>query len=158
MPILPITQETWADINVLQNDVYHQIEPEPLEVLQDKWIKSPDLCFCYREDGLLLSYLLSHAWNSDTTPSLSELLPKDCAGPILFLHDLAVSTAAKGKGVGTRMVEHLLKKAQQGNFDKISLVSIQSSKAFWERHGFIEVPHDVSDSYGDDATYMERAL
>lgn len=158
MPILPITQETWTDINALQNEVYHQIEPEPLAILQDKWIKSPNLCFCYQEGGVLLSYLLAHAWNSDTTPSLSELLPDDFAGPILFLHDLAVSTRAKGKGVGTKMVMHLLEKAQQGKFEKITLVSIQSSKAFWEKHGFIEVPYEVSDSYGDEATYMERSL
>lgn len=158
MPILPITQETWADINALQHEVYHQIEPEPLAVLQDKWIKSPELCFCYQQDGVFLSYLLAHAWNSDTTPSLSKLLPDDYAGPFLFLHDLAVSKAAKGKGIGTKMVTHLLEKAHQGRFEKIILVSIQSSKAFWEKHGFIEIPHHVSNSYGDDATYMERSL
>uniref|UniRef100_A6VTU6 GCN5-related N-acetyltransferase n=1 Tax=Marinomonas sp. (strain MWYL1) TaxID=400668 RepID=A6VTU6_MARMS len=170
MPIQPITQTMWAEILTIQAEVYSEIEPESLEVLQSKWQQSPSCCFVYLAEAELaeqsrlgeqnvLGYLLAHAWHSETPPKLYQLLPEESHGSTLFLHDLAISKYAAGRGIGTQMVKHLLDSAASSGFEKALLVSVQDSVPFWQKHGFVEVTNQqASESYGEDAKVMMRAL
>ena len=165
MPIQPITQTMWAEILKIQAEAYSEIEPESLEVLQSKWQQSPDCCFAYleekseQEEKSILGYLLAHAWHSETPPKLYQHLPEGSRGSTLFLHDLALSKRAAGRGMGSQMVKHLLDTAISCGFQKALLVSVQDSVAFWQKHGFDEVTNQqASESYGEDAKIMMRAL
>ena len=159
MSMNSINEATWPEILKVQSEAYVQVEPEALEVLKAKWLRSPDCCFVYCEGEHVLGYLLAHSWNSDVPPKLYQVLPSGSEGPILFLHDLALSKWAAGKGLGSLMVEHLLKVATALGFERVRLVSIQASDAFWRRFGFLEVAdREVCASYGDGAKIMERAL
>ncbi|NLU97027.1 GNAT family N-acetyltransferase [Marinomonas sp. UCMA 3892] len=177
MPIQPITQTMWAEILKIQAEAYSAIEPESLEVLQSKWQQSPDCCFAYlgerswleekseleeqggQEKRNILGYLLAHAWHGETPPKLYQPLPEGSHGPILFLHDLALSKRAVGRGVGSQMVTHLLDTAVSSGFQKALLVSVQDSVSFWQKHGFVEMTdQQASESYGEDAKVMMRAL
>jgi ribosomal protein S18 acetylase RimI-like enzyme len=169
MPIQPITQTMWAEILKIQAEAYSEIEPESLEVLQSKWQQSPDCCFAYLEENELeeqsgqemniLGYLLAHTWHSETPPKLYQTLPEGSHGSTLFLHDLALSKRAVGRGVGSQMVKHLLDTAISFGFQKALLVSVQDSVPFWQKHGFVEVTNQqASESYGEDAKIMMRAL
>ncbi|EMB7846458.1 GNAT family N-acetyltransferase, partial [Vibrio vulnificus] len=62
MSIESIVETTWSEILKLQAEVYHLVEPESLEVLRDKWLRSPSSCFTYRDDEQLMGYLLAHSW------------------------------------------------------------------------------------------------
>jgi len=42
----------------IQNEAYDEITPEPLSVLQGKWRRSPELCFVYENDFMVLSFYL----------------------------------------------------------------------------------------------------
>ncbi|MBU1296094.1 MAG: GNAT family N-acetyltransferase [Gammaproteobacteria bacterium] len=176
MPIQPITQTMWAEILNIQAEAYSAIEPESLEVLQSKWQQSPDCCFAYLgerswleekseleeqsgQEKNILGYLLAHAWHGETPPKLYQTLPEGSHGPTLFLHDLALSKRAVGRGVGSQMVKHLLDTAVSSGFQKALLVSVQDSVPFWQKHGFVEMTdQQASESYGEDAKVMMRAL
>lgn len=172
----PITQTMWGEILNIQAEAYSDIEPESLEVLQSKWQQSPDCCFAYlgerswleeksldekseQEEKSILGYLLAHAWHCETPPKLYQPLPEGSRGSTLFLHDLALSKRAAGRGMGSKMVKHLLDTAISSGFQKALLVSVQDSVAFWQKHGFVEVTdQQASESYGEDAKIMIRGL
>lgn len=159
MSIESISEAIWPDILALQAEVYEQIEPESLEVLQDKWRVSPECCFTYRDGQKgLMGYLLSHAWNQALPPKLHRRLPSDLEGDVLFLHDLAISNRAAGKGIGSKLVRHLVAMAKGAGFKEIRLVSIQDSKAFWHKQGFESLEWEACSSYGDDAHFMLMRL
>jgi ribosomal protein S18 acetylase RimI-like enzyme len=159
MSIQPINETIWDDIIRIQAEVYFEIEPEDLNTLHSKWLLSPDCCFVYQQHNKTLAYLLAHAWNSEDPPKLSEPLSADCQGPILLLHDLAVSSQLKGFGVGKAMINHLFDVIKPMHFEQIRLVSIQNSVEFWRKQGFTVLANeDVTKSYGKDAVLMQRWL
>lgn len=157
MSIKAINEETWSDIAKIQAEVYYQIEPESLEVLQSKWLRSPESCFVYEKSAKVLGYLLAHSWSREMPPKLYQPLPADTEGSILFLHDLAISSAATGEGLGKKMVSHLLKIAKRSGFQQLRLVSVQDSLGFWQKQGFIPVEgQEVCSSYGEGAELMSQ--
>lgn len=158
MSIESIAETTWPEILKLQAEVYHLVEPESLEVLQDKWLRSPNSCFIYRDDERIAGYALAHSWNSKTPPKLFNKLPKGTDGSILFLHDLAVSSNSFGKGIGSTMMAHLVNIAIVSGYREIRLVSVQNSMQFWKKQGFITLEQQVCKSYGDSAQLMKLEL
>ncbi|QUX97050.1 GNAT family N-acetyltransferase [Marinomonas sp. CT5] len=169
-PIQAINQNNWPEVLRIQAEVYSEIEPESLEVLQSKWQQSPSCCFVYHaetelaeqsrpEEQNVLGYLLAHAWHSETPPKLYQILPEESHGATLFLHDLAISKHAAGRGVGSNMVTHLLDSAASSGFEKALLVSVQDSVSFWQKHGFVELTNQqANESYGEDARVMMRSI
>ena len=105
-----------------------------------------------------MGYLLAHSWDSKLPPKLFHQLPEGTEGEILFLHDLAISTSALGKGIGSKLVEHLVKVATAEGYNEILLVSVQDSKVFWQKKGFTTLSQKVCKTYGEDAQLMKRAL
>ncbi|MDW0361475.1 GNAT family N-acetyltransferase [Halomonas venusta] len=158
MSIESIAETTWPEILKLQAEVYHLVEPESPEVLQDKWLRSPNSCFIYRDNKQLVGYALAHSWNSKKPPKLFNKLPKGTEGSILFLHDLAVSSNSFGKGIGSTMMAHLVNIAIVSGYREIRLVSVQNSMQFWQKQGFTPLEQEVCKSYGDSAQLMKRVL
>lgn len=124
-------------------------------MLKSKWIASPKTCFVFKSEDIVLGYLLAHAWNSQIPPKLFEELPNECAGSVLYLHDLATAENARGLGVGRKLIAALIKSAQSLGFQQILLVAVQKSEQYWAKYGFSEVPDiAICTSYGDDAKLM----
>lgn len=153
-----IREAMWPEILKLQSEVYLLVEPESLEVLKDKWNRTPNCCFIYRESEKLKGYLLAHSWSREQPPKLFNALPKETEGNILFLHDLAVASSSFGQGIGSKLMKHLIEVATGLCFKEIRLVSVQDSKLFWQRQGFKPLPENVCRSYGTDAQLMWRQL
>ncbi len=160
MPITRINAEDWTAILAIQAEAYSVIEPESLCVLQSKWHCSPDTCFVFRDaDRQPLAYLLAHPWDAPKPPSLGVAIPAGIHGDGLYLHDLAVSARARKTGAASRLVKHLICKANRFGYRRIHLMSIQSSQAFWSKQGFVsDVDGQVCGSYGDGASYMTLRL
>nr|WP_067290378.1 GNAT family N-acetyltransferase [Marinobacterium profundum] len=155
MPIKKINEDIWSEILKVQAEAYSQIEPESLEVLKSKWLRSPESCFVYEKSGEVVGYLLAHSWNSEVPPKLFKTLPVGTEGTVLFLHDLAISSAGEGDGLGRKMVAHLLKIAKGSGFQQVRLVSVQDSVEFWKKQGFAATAnHELCSSYGEDAQLM----
>ncbi|MCF7514214.1 GNAT family N-acetyltransferase [Pseudoalteromonas sp. L23] len=49
----------------------------------------------------------------------------------MFLHDLVVSQAVSGQGIGALMIKRLVELATQMGYCRIRLVAVQNSVGFW---------------------------
>lgn len=82
----------------------------------------------------------------------------------LYLHDLAVHPDASGLGLGPRLVRHAWAQATQAGWRHSTLVSVQASVEFWERHGYLpSAPAGAAQqarlgTYPGASVYMARRL
>jgi GNAT superfamily N-acetyltransferase len=113
--------------------------------------------------GASAGYVLSHPWRLGSLPALNArlgALPADA--DTYYLHDLALLPRARGTGAAGRIVADLVAHAREAGFAAMSLVAVNGSRKFWEKHGF--ATHDapaLADklaSYEADARYMVKAL
>ena len=156
MSIVEISENSWQGILQVQENAYTDSLQEDLAVLKSKWKTSPETCFVYLDsENKVLGYLLAHPWNSDEPPKLFDELPHNSAGDILYLHDLAVSSNARGLGVGRQLSSKILKIAKLKKFRRVLLVAVQGAEDYWFKFGFREVHNmSVSPSYGTNTKLM----
>ena len=160
MNITEISDNSWSGILKVQNEAYTEVAPEDISVLKSKWLTSPDTCFTYNSDNNeVVGYLIAHSWNSEEPPKLYEELPTNTVGPILYIHDLAISTESKNLGVAKQLINKLFKTIQNKGYEKILLVAVQNSGSYWAGFGFKQIYNaPICASYGSAATVMYRAL
>lgn len=136
---------------------------EDLACFTERLALCPDLCFALERDGAVEGYLIAYPWPRGEIPPLNTLLgglPADRGN--IYLHDLALSPAARGGGFTRAVVERLAEAARGQGASSLSLVSVNESQAFWRGMGFAVEDSDVLAaklaSYGPDARYMARPL
>ena len=138
--IRPIGDADWPAIDRIQRACFPPTAIESQEVLQSISRHSPETCLLAEADAPL-AYVLAHPWIPDELPPIQAHLPGIPAGASsLFFHDLAVTPAARGTGLAQRLVEELLAWAEGRGLRHGSLIAVQDSRRFWERHGFRERP------------------
>ena len=108
-------------------------------------------------------YVLSHPWHSGSLPALNALLGDIPAGAdTYYVHDLALLPVARRVGAASHIVGALVKHAAAEGFPMMSLVAVNGSRGFWEKHGFeaTEAMHlrDKLRSYEVSAQLMVRRL
>ncbi len=99
----------------------------------------------YRNGAYLLEigerpagYVLSHPWRYGALPKLNSLLeaiPADA--DTYYIHDLALLPVARRIGAASYIIEALTKHARAQDFATMSLVAVNASQGFWEKHGFV---------------------
>jgi GNAT superfamily N-acetyltransferase len=108
-------------------------------------------------------YVLSHPWVLGDLPELNTLLgalPEEA--DTYYIHDLALLPMARRIGAASFIVEALAKHARARGFPTMSLVAVNGSRGFWERHEFLAA--DGPDlmqklkTYDDTAELMVRRL
>ncbi|WP_228289623.1 GNAT family N-acetyltransferase [Shewanella cyperi] len=155
----PITDADWDGIMAIQAQCYGALGPESLEVMQSKWHSSPGSCFVMELQGELLGYCLAHPWQQDAPPPLYQTLPPLERRGKLYLHDMAFSAHARGKGLGKQALAKLTQQARAWQLDALALVAVLGADSYWQRQGFSAIPCPKPlDSYGPDALYMNRPL
>ena len=81
-----------------------------------------------------------------------------------FVHDLAISPAARGLGLGRALVGSAAGAALANGIARGDLVAVQGAWSFWERVGYAipgELPPALAvkvAAYGPDARYMTADL
>lgn len=159
MEIRALSEQDWSSILDVQSEVYVDVPPEELQVLQCKQKRSPESCFVCELNGEVKAYLIAHSWNQDSAPKLHKLLADGTEGDLLYLHDMAVSSQVGGRGVGRTLVECLFNQVRQSGYQEIRLVAVQGSSGFWQKLGFIPLPEiPVCSSYGANALMMSQPL
>ena len=108
-------------------------------------------------------YVLSHPWRFGDLPALNAplgQLPAD--SDTYYIHDLALLPVARRIGAASFITGALRKHASALGFPTMSLVAVNGSQSFWERHGFaVEDRPDLLPklhSYEDTARYMVKHL
>ncbi len=124
----------------------------------------------YRNGAYLLEinerpagYVLSHPWRLGAPPALDSLLgalPADA--DTYYLHDLALLPVARRVGAASFITAALAKHARAEGYPTMSLVAVNNSRSFWERHDFVvaEAPGLAGklQSYAPAACLMVRQL
>jgi GNAT superfamily N-acetyltransferase len=113
------------------------------------------------ELGALHGYLIGHPWHDHAPPPLNSLLGAiPAAAGTYYLHDLALMPSARRNGHALAAVAQAIDQARRAGFTTMSLVAVNGSARYWERHGFAGVndPALASKlaSYGGDAVFMVR--
>lgn len=113
--------------------------------------------------GETLGYAITHPWRLYSMPALNSMLERLPTTPsTYYLHDIALMPAARGTGAAGRIVSLLAAHAGEQGFDTMSLVAVNNSAGFWQKHGF-----EIDDrpeleaklrTYSDDARFMLRRL
>jgi GNAT superfamily N-acetyltransferase len=108
-------------------------------------------------------YLLSHPWRLGDVPPLNALLGELPAGSdTYYIHDLALLPVARRIGAAGFITEALAKHARAHGFATMSLVAVNGSQPFWEKHQFAVADRpDLTQkllSYEETARYMVRPL
>jgi predicted GNAT superfamily acetyltransferase len=148
----------------IQAEAYVDEILETLEVITARFIAAPTRAWVAELDGKVRAYLVGYQSEQGViTPWGGEFKHSPIA-PVLYLHDLAVSSAARGKGLGCQLVEFVLCEARTARLTSAALVSVQNSKTYWESFGFVEVAviNELQQanlaSYSSEAYYMARNL
>ena len=108
-------------------------------------------------------YVLSHPWRFGTAPALNSRLGTLPPEPdTYYLHDLAILPVARRIGAAGYIVAALEKHARAQGFPSMTLVAVNNSRGFWERHGFavLELPGLAGkiQSYEPEARLMAKPL
>jgi ribosomal protein S18 acetylase RimI-like enzyme len=108
-------------------------------------------------------YVLSHPWRYGSLPDLNTLLGDLPEGSdTYYIHDLALLPVARRIGAASYITNALTKHARAHGFPTMSLVAVNGSQGFWERHEFVvEDRPDLTQklaTYEADARLMVKRL
>lgn len=153
-----------AQVMAIQSQCYLQLPPESLACYQAKLAASADTCFVARLQEEIIAYMIALPWDSSAPPAFdapSCELPKqtDC----FYLHDLAVSPAARQHKVGSLLVAKFFDTAKALDFAKTCLIAVDGAHTYWQRFGFVQqTDHPAMTTklaeYGEQAQFMQRIL
>jgi ribosomal protein S18 acetylase RimI-like enzyme len=154
-----------ADVLRIQDYCYTEIEPELLESLQAKILASPNTCLIAESSEGAVGYLIAVPI---IYPHLTTLnaptFELSADADTLYIHDLAIDSTGRGKGVAQALVRASIDAAKRSGLSRACLVAIQNSQRFWEQFGFETVAEPADDlraklaSYGADAQLMRAWL
>ncbi len=141
----------------------HPEHPEREAVFAERLHLYPAGCFVLASASSLSGYVISHPWWFKEPPALDTLLGALPDEPTTYyVHDVALLPGARGGGNASCIIERLVAAARANGYTNISLVAVNNSVPFWERHAFRLVGDDALraklQSYGADARYMARIL
>lgn len=113
-------------------------------------------CFVAADAGEVSAYLIAYPWRGAPPP-----LHVEAAGVAgcdhLFVHDLAVHPAARGRRLADALLDALLTVGREAAFPTLRLVAVGRARTFWAARGFLPRPEiELDPGYGD-AVAMERA-
>lgn len=97
-------------------------------------------CLAARQEGQLLGYVLAHGWRRGSPPPIGAVLADGEPAEVLFIHDLAMTPAARGGGIGNGLVTHALALAGQDGLRRAELIAVEGAADYWRRLGFVEEP------------------
>jgi GNAT superfamily N-acetyltransferase len=110
---------------------------EAPEMLAERQLLYRNGCYLLEIGERPAGYVLSHPWRAGNLPPLNSRLgeiPGDAS--TYYLHDLALLPVARRIGAASEIVKALTKHAGARGFDTMTLVAVNGSQGFWERHGF----------------------
>lgn len=149
-------------------DCVHPAFPEDSAVFAERLQLYPAGCLAFSSGEDILGYAISHPWRAYDPPALNARLGELPRQPeTYYIHDVALLPELRGSGAAALVVALLLARAQKEAFLTVSLVAVNNSSGFWERHGFCNVASQkIVDAtlarklrgYDDAAAFMVRQL
>ena len=163
---LSITALEAADLAAalaLQTASYPAFLVEEEAAFASRMALAASYCLAARRDGALLGYLLAHGWARQSPPPVGTVLVEGVRSDVLFLHDLAVSSAGRGLGIGERLVAYAFERAARDGLRRAELIAVEGAADYWLRLGFAAEATSATLSakvatYGPKACWMARDI
>jgi GNAT superfamily N-acetyltransferase len=158
-----MTQEDVPAVDEI-GGIVHPNYPEDIAVLKNRLALFPAGCFVADGENARLGYAVSHPSTIGRPAPLNTVIGAlDTKADCLFLHDIALTEASRGLGLGRSLLEKLKDVAARQNFTRLGLISVNNSRAYWQAQGFgVLAPNDALAaklaSYEADAAYMVLAI
>lgn len=138
--------------------VVHPSFPEDAAVFEERLRLYPEGCRVFARDDAVEGYIISHPWHDAAPPALNRLLGELPPKPsTYYIHDLALTPAARGAGAGANIVAALIAQARRAGLPRLALVAVNASQDYWRRHGFRATDSlgvEKLASYGKSASFM----
>ena len=140
------------------------IHTESRIIYENKFFSFPEGCYVYDDNGIK-GYIITHPYNISSPPKINTLLTNveiNC----LFIHDIAIVTEYRGRGIGNEIINKILDNnpfshaltsvtSSLRNCPIVSLVAFDDkAKDFWIGYGF-EVVNTSDCDYG---IYMVKKI
>jgi len=147
----------------LQAETYPPFLVEEKGVFLSRMNFPASYCLAAKQGGELLGYLLAHGWSRRSPPPLGTLLAHGMRSEVLFIHDLAVSSAKRGLRVGQTLITRAFELAAQDGLSRAELIAVEGASDYWRRLGFAEEPvsgelREKLKTYGPLARWMTREI
>lgn len=160
----PMAEHDIAAVLAIQQESYASELLESAEIIRQRLLAAPDLAWVAADALGVCAYLFGYRSRAGKVTPLDGAFAEPTDADCLYLHDLAVSGRAAGRGIGPGLVQRLLEQGRASRLQYSALVSVQDSQGFWSRQGYAE--HAGLDdrqqrnlaSYGVPAVYMVKAL
>jgi ribosomal protein S18 acetylase RimI-like enzyme len=142
-------------------DIVHPNYPEDPLIFTERLALYPQGCFALVRGDDMIGYIVSHPWTYGEPPALNSLLGALPAPPTTYyIHDIALLPEARGIGAARSIIAQLVDLAGKSGLPNLSLVAVNGSAGFWQRHGFAVTVDPALDaklrSYDDSARFMVR--
>ena len=153
-----------AGVFHIQTQAYVAEMVEAPALLAARLASAPDCAWVAEQDGELLAYLVAYPSLLGKISALGQEFQIATPANSLYLHDMAVAPAHAGKGLAQAILRLALNYASQQGWQYACLVSVQSTRDYWQRLGFIEQTslsqeqQDKLGSYAGPAFYMLKEL
>jgi len=143
------------DVVAVQQQSYPEELWENAAIFREKQRVFPAGAFGWYDDGHLQAYLFVHPWRRhETAPLFTETMTLPENPDCLYIHDLAIAPAARGKGAARALVTAAFALAKEQGLEHFSLVAVQESESFWRKFGF--TPYKTLTYSGVPATHMVK--
>lgn len=132
-------------------------------VLAEKHTLYRNGCYILEVADKPAGYVLSHPWKLGSLPALNALMGELPEKPDTFyIHDLALLPVTRGVGAAGKIIASLTKHAEAMTYPTMSLVAVNGSVPFWEKHGFVieerAALQEKLAAYENAARYMVKPL
>lgn len=158
----PMTADDLPAVRAAAAEI-HQDYPEDAAVFAERLALFPAGCWLATDCRGAVGYAVMHPGRLGRPPCLNSLLgalpaPADC----LYLHDIALTAAARGGGLGARALILAAGVADGLGLATLALTSTPAAAGYWRSRGFIDRPGDAElaahlASYGPGMAYMTRS-
>lgn len=153
----PLRAADLPAVLAIQRAAYGDGYQESAAVLGRKLALAPQACWLAHAGEGALGYVFAHPWDGAGAPPLhAPLATLPAAADRGFVHDLAVSPAARGLGVAAALFARVREWSCAAGHRGMRLVALADAVPFWARHGFRALPAALPAGYGDGARLMER--
>ncbi|WEN41579.1 hypothetical protein CKCBHOJB_01132 [Thauera sp. GDN1] len=159
LALRPLRATDLPAVLAIQRAAYGDGYQESAAVLARKLALAPQACWLAHRGDDALGYVFAHPWDGGGAPPLHVALAALPAGADRgFVHDLAVSPAARGLGVAAALFGRVRDWSRAAGHRRLRLVALGDAVPFWTRQGFSALPAELPAAYGDGACLMERVL
>ena len=159
-PVLrPLRADDLPAVLAIQRAAYGDDYQESAAVLGRKLALAPQACWLAQSEGAVVGYVFAHPWGDAGAPPLhAPLVALPVRAGNGFVHDLAVSPAARGLGVAAALFGRVRDWSTGAGHRGLRLVALAEAVPFWSHQGFAALPAVLPAGYGEGACLMERTL